>query len=876
MDNKDKNSLNSDASIKNISDGIQRELLNEEQRILDEAANNYEKKQQNTEDYDEYTTNNTMTKNDSNNKKLSRKERKRLKREKKKITYVGRLIASKDKVPLPMVILGIPFAFFLDLVRIVKNTILGLIVILIILGIVGGLFAWNKIEPIYNEYNDFAEDKVANSTVATFKPEESTFIYDSNGDLLVKLKGDQDSAYLEYEDIPSSAIDAFIAVEDRTFWENPGIDIKGIIRVGLDAIRTKGAETHGASTITQQLARNIFLTHEVSLERKGKEMLIAMKLTKKYTKQEILEFYINNICYANAIYGLESAAKGYFNKSSSELSLSQICYLCAIPNSPEYYNPYKHPKRAVKRRNKILDDMYELGFITEKQLKKAKKEKIKIEKPTYEFNNYQSTFAIDCATKYIMKTDGFEFKYTFDNTDDYNAYKEKYSESFNDAKHKLVTGGYKIYTTLDSTVQENMQSILDNGLSFDTEVDEATGIFALQGAITVVDNENGKVIATVGGRSQEGNENVYSLNRAYQSYRQPGSSIKPLIVYNPALLSGYTPESRVMDIDVTKAKEKGVDAQTLTGTSMTLREALERSKNGVAWQVFDKITPAFGLKFITDMKYSSICPDDYFDSASLGGLTHGVTTVEMAGGYSTLANHGYYREATCISKILDSSGENIYEDEDEVQIYSEKSSDTMVDMMTGVLTKGTASKLQWYNSTETVAACKTGTTNNSKDGWLCGFTPYYTVTVWVGFDQPKTLNNLYGATYPGQIWKESMLKLIENKPEIKEFVKSESYYDEEFTPSDEIPQSAYELYLPGRDDSEVLSSGYTVADYRSDRVIGESVTDVISQMYNTNDKQRIQELYDYGCSIVDTIYSRKYTSEMQGKLDSAYRSCIGN
>jgi membrane peptidoglycan carboxypeptidase len=246
----------------------------------------------------------------------------------------------------------------------------------------------------------------------------------------------------------------------------------------------------------------------------------------------------------------------------------------------------------------------------------------------------------------------------------------------------------------------------------------------------------------------------------------------------------------------------------------------------------------------------------------------------MASAYSTLENHGYYRNPTCISKIIDSDGNDIFRDTSEVAIYDEKAADTVVDMMTGVLTNGTARKLEWYKSTDTVAACKTGTTNESKDGWLCGFTPYYTVTVWVGYDQPKTLSNLYGATYPGNIWKESMLYLIEGLDTVEEFEKTDAYYEESVYTGD-----GNETYLPGRSDDEMLSDGYSVADYRNDRTIGEGLDVVINQMYaldktDLNFPVNLQQLYNNGQAIINQIYSQKYTSELQGKLDQAFATLM--
>lgn len=825
----------------------------------------------------------TKSSKSSNNDETNKGKKKRKKKRTK--SFIMKTIETSSERHPAIQVLYMIVAIPLDILRIIKNIILWLLFFLLIGGAILSIIALVKIKPVYDEYNEFADTKVKECDKSTFRFEESTFIYDKNGDQLVKLRGDKDASYLEYEDIPVDAINAFIAVEDRSFWDNHGIDIKGLVRVSLDAVKTNGEEVHGASTITQQLARNIFLTHEVSIERKAKEMLIAMKLTDKFTKSDIMEFYVNDVCFANAFYGLESASRGYFNKPSSELSLSQITYLCAIPNSPEYYNPYKYPKRALKRRNKILKDMYELNYITKEEYKKAKKEKIKIVKPENTFNNYLATYAIECSTKYMMETMDFEFRYTWDSVDDYNKYQKEYNEAYDLANTKLVTGGYKIYTTLDPSMKDKIQSILDQNLAFDTETNPENGVYALQGAITVIDNETGKVVALTGGRTQESDKQTYSFNRAYQSHRQPGSSIKPIAVYTPALMQGFTPETTVYDIDVSVAKEKGVDVQSLRGDAMTLREALERSKNGVAWQTFNKLGADYCLKFLTDMNFSDIHPEDYYDSASLGGLTHGVTPVEMAGAYSTLENHGSFREPTCIDKIIIPSGEDIYKDKQVKQVYDEKASDTIVDMMQGVITNGTASKLQWYDSTEMVAACKTGTTNDNKDGWLVGFTPYYTVSVWIGYDQPRTMDTLYGNTYPGEVWKQCMLSLIEGKEIKTEFTKSNHYTEEDinkvtqYTEGGPLPEYSYDLYLPGRPDQEELSPGYTVYDYRRDRVIGESVTEIIGEMHNLNKNDShfqgdLTELYQEGIAIIDSIYSQKYTQEMQEQLNSAYQSLI--
>lgn len=648
--------------------------------------------------------------------------------------------------------------FFYYLLQVLKwGALFGLILTAVV-----SVVLFLKYGDTYRSYAKEADQVVADSRAEDFRMDETTYIYAANGTQIAELSGSNGkSSYLKYEDIPKDAVNAFIAIEDRSFWRNIGIDVRGIIRVLKDYITSNGDSLAGASTITQQLSRTIYLTRNRSIERKIKEMMIAIRLTKKYTKQEIMEFYINTACFSNGIYGLEAAAKAFLGKSASELTVSQTAYLCAIPNWPEYYNPYKHPKHAIKRRDKILKDMYEEGYLSKSDYEDAVKEKIKIQKGTSEFYNYETTYAVSCAVEYLMKLHGYEFRYEFSSEEDYQSYLEAYEAAYNLEKTNLYAKGYKIKTSLQTDTQEALQQALDNNLAFATDTDPESGVFELQGAVTAIDNTTGKVIAVVGGRSQEDLDNVYSLNRAYQAYRQPGSSIKPLAVYTPALMSGYTPDTTVYDIDVVAAMQPGANVAAMRGTAMSLRYAVEQSKNGVAYSVFNHITPEYGLACLTNMKFDKIVPSDYTLSAALGGLTYGVTTVQMASGYSTLVNEGKYRSPSCIVSIKDSSGKELYKEEEQQTVYGKEAASTMLDILKGVLVRGTAKDLKWAEESEISAAGKTGTTNDSKDGWFCGVTPYYSVAVWIGYDTPRELESLYGASYPASVWKDVMLYLTD-------------------------------------------------------------------------------------------------------------------
>lgn len=616
-----------------------------------------------------------------------------------------------------------------------------------------------------------AKDLVDSSTPDTFRLAQTSYIYSDDGTQLAALAESEDATYLSYEDIPADVVNAFVSVEDRTFWNNSGVDYKGILRVCVNYVKTKGQVAEGASTITQQLARGTFLSNEKTLSRKIKEIFIARQLTKKYTKEQIMEFYCNSCCFANGIYGVEDASQKYFGRSVSDLSLSETAYICAIPNRPEYYNPLKNSENAISRRNKILQDMYECDYITKDAGDAALAENITVAEVSDEedtFYNYEATYAINCAIRYLMKQDGFEFKSHFEDDADYDTYNAYYDEMYKQAKHKLYTGGYKVTTTMNLKAQKNLQKIFDKELAFNTKVDESTGIYQFQGAMTVIDNETGKVVAMIGGRSQDELQQTYSLNRGFQSFKQPGSSIKPLVIYTPALEEGYDANSTLTEIDVKAAKKSTSEKiSKMSGKKMSLRYAVEDSKNGCAYSLYNIITPKVGLSYIENMNFSKIVQQDYTLSSGLGGLHHGTNTVEMANAYSTLENHGEYRQADCISSILDASGNEIYEEPESKMVYTRSASDQMTDILEGVLNSsaGTAKGLKWSSASDVAAAAKTGTTNDNNVAWFCGYTPYYTISVWVGYDYPKSVKGLCGNTYPAYIWKEAMLYMIDGKDE---------------------------------------------------------------------------------------------------------------
>lgn len=591
---------------------------------------------------------------------------------------------------------------------------------------------------------------VAASDEKTFMPGQTSAVYDVNGELISERNGEKVAEYVQYEDIPAKFIVAIISIEDKKFYSHNGVDFRAVFRAGK-ALLENGKVTQGGSTITMQLGKLMFMEHGKSWQYKVQQMFIATELEKKYTKSQILEFYLNNIYFANGYYGIEAACHGYFDCELNELDMSQIAFLLSIPNSPSYYDPLVNYSNTMSRRNLILDNIYADGKMSEEEYLAAKREDVVLNLPqkgSTLWNNYVDTYVYHCATKAMMEKEGFEFRYYFDSEEQKQEYNEEYDELYAACQKKLYTGGYKIYTSIDMEKQKWLQSAVDNELAYFMEQNEE-GVYAMQGAATCIDNETGYVVAIVGGRSQ--NFSGYTLNRAYQSHRQPGSAIKPLIVYTPCFERGYTPDSIVDDHEL---EDGPANSGGSYAGQVTVRTAVAKSLNTVAWQLYEELTPEVGLEYLKNMNFSAIVDEDYVLPTALGGFTNGVSTVEMAAAYATIENDGVYRNPTCILSIVDSYENTVYVSEQlSCVVYKETAARMMTDVLTSVMTEGTGRKLALENMP---CAGKTGTTNDHKDGWFVGFTRYYTTSVWVGYDMPREVENLMGNTYPEQIWQRYM------------------------------------------------------------------------------------------------------------------------
>lgn len=590
---------------------------------------------------------------------------------------------------------------------------------------------------------------VRESDKYTFVPSQTSFIYDADNQMISFIKGEKEADYVEYEDIPAEFVTAMISIEDKRFYKHDGIDYVAILRSAKAIIESQSL-SQGGSTITMQLARNIYLSSEKSWERKIKEMFIAAELEKLYSKNKIMEYYLNNIYFSNGYYGIKAACNGYFSCELNELSLSQIAFLCAIPNSPSYYDPIVHFENTIARRDRILTSMYQDGKINESAYLAAINETIELElsvsSEQSQRNNYVDTYVYYCATRALMQMEGFTFQEYFSSEDEKKEYYEAYDELYADCQKQIFAEGYKIYTSIEMDKQQALQESVNEVLSGYTDVNE-DGVYKLQGSAVCIDNDTGYVVAIVGGREQD--IGIYTLNRAYQSFRQPGSSIKPLLVYTPFFELGNTPDTLVMDQEI----EGGPKASVYYG-EVTTRYAVEQSLNSVAWSLYEEITPEVGLQYLKDMHFSKIVAKDVTLATSLGGFTKGMSALEMAAGYATLENDGIYRTPTCVVKIVDADNNIVYLNEQEgTKIYGETAARMMTDVMETVMTNGTGKDARLEGMP---CAGKTGTTNDNKDGWFVGYTRYYTTSVWVGCDLPEEIKELKGASYPAQIWKSFM------------------------------------------------------------------------------------------------------------------------
>lgn len=604
-----------------------------------------------------------------------------------------------------------------------------------------------------------AVDIVRSIDSTTFRSREESRIYDKDGELISTIR-ERDYEYVEYDDIGKNVINSFIAVEDLRYYEHEGVDYKSIARAGLEYVRNRGEITQGGSTITQQLAKNVFLTHEQTMDRKLTEIFIAIELENIYSKSEILEYYLNNIYFGRGAYGVQTAAQTYFSKDVDELTVSEAALLTALTNNPTLYDPIENPQQSTQKRNTIIGVMREHGFISEGDYREARYSELGInlntatreEQGLLSVSSYPVTFAVHSAALELMRRDGFEFKYWFDEEFEKREYRERYEEKYNEYKNKINSGGYHIYTTIDMDKQDLLQETVDNSLRRYSTATAESGVYRLQGSAVTIDNRTGDVLAIVGGRSQDDVENFY--NRAYQAYRQPGSAIKPILVYTPAFERGLSPRSRMEDSEIRNGPQN-YDGRYRG--MVTISDAIKHSYNTIPYKLAEMYGPRTLLQYLAEMEFSNLDPKDNVLATSIGGFTYGTNTLEMTSAYSTIARAGMYVRPTGIERIETTLEEVLYENpRREEEVYDFMASETMTRELRRVVEEpgGTAYGIGVRG---VPSAGKTGTTDEYRDVWFVGYTPDYTTGVWVGEDNPRPLGSARRG--PRDIWRVYMNSL---------------------------------------------------------------------------------------------------------------------
>ena len=677
-------------------------------------------------------------------------------------------------------------------IRYVLITLAGIILVVLVVMIGSLMPIFNKVYALKQR----AEEIVRNTSTEDFMQSRTSIVYDCNDNVLMTYSGEKDIYYVTIDRIPKMLQDAFVVMEDRDYYSHNGVDYKAVIRA---AIANYNADeiVQGASTITQQLARNIYLNQDVNWDRKIMEMFISFELEKRYSKDELLEFYLNNIYFGNGYYGVEAAVRGYLGKSVEELTTGECIFIAAIPNNPSKYDPVVHEENTVERARLITGKLHENGYLSDLDyllfagtednpfVYNFKKDMLKREMNQSTADSYIYTYVTYCAVRYLMEKNGFQFKNEFAEDEELELYDEGYDAWYSYYLQELYSGGYRIYTSLDPDIQQMLQSNVDRVIS---ENDSE-----LQAAAVTIDNETGKVVAVVGGRTEL--TVGYGINRAYQSFRQPGSAIKPLNVYGPYLCMGHSVDEKVYDV----YDENGPkNAEGVYGGEITLREALYRSKNTIAWQIYRYITPQTGCNYLLCMGFKKIYPDTKYMAGALGGFTYGVSAEEMTAGFHAIYNDGYYNPPTCI-RAMYREGEvyNEYEAGSKY-VYTENAARQLTSMLKSVIEEGTGkgAKLSLQE-----CAGKTGTTNGNKDMWFVGYTGYYTTGVWVGYDTPQTISTENG-NIACRIWHDYMEQLHTGyRP--KQFTKPDYIFPEVNTELTDLAGVPYET-KEGEIDFELL------------------------------------------------------------------------
>ena len=579
--------------------------------------------------------------------------------------------------------------------------------------------------------------------------------------VLRKLYGGANRTWVKYEDIPKNLIHACIAIEDKRFEDHQGVDWVTTLKACVKMFLGRGEA--GGSTITQQLVKNITGRDEVTVRRKLVEIFSALELEKRYTKKQIMELYLNVIALGENCEGVESASQVYFGKSVSELDLAECAALIGITNNPSIYDPYINADKNKERQVIILDQMLEQKYITQEQHDTAVAEELVLHNASGEASGDEDYYSY------------FEDQVINDVVRDLSE-KTGYDQTI--VRKMLMTGGYKIYSTLNPDVQAAVEEVYQNL----DNIPNTASSQQLQSGIVIIDNKTGDVVAVAGGVGEK--QGSLILNRATQSYLSPGSTIKPVSVYAPALELGLITPATVMDdtpYSFTDARHWPKNSDSIYRGLMNINEAVGLSINTIPVKLVAQMTPEYSFEFAKEKMGLSTLVSSYVNAAgdtfsdvdlaplAMGGLTRGVTVKAMAQAYATFANEGVYREARTYTKVVDSDGKVVLDNTQQSHVAMKDMTAWYITyMLENTVESGTGTAAQIANMT---VAGKTGTTTSDFDRWFAGYTPYYTGVVWCGYDDPEEVVLTDSSTNPAIVLWQKVMEQVHDGLANKEFNK---------------------------------------------------------------------------------------------------------
>ncbi|MCI2255079.1 penicillin-binding protein [Domibacillus sp. PGB-M46] len=618
------------------------------------------------------------------------------------------------------------------------RTVLGyvLIILLIPLSVLTFYYADAEAGKVQN-FDDYVEEKIVINEVDL--PQASK-IKDTNGDIYVELY-QPNRIVVDGEKIPSFLKELFLQSEDKHFYEHSGIDAAAVIRAFMVNAQSDEIE-QGASTITQQVARNIYLTQDRTLARKIAEVLYSYQIEKKLDKEEILDLYLNVIYFNHNTYGVEAAAQYYFQKPVDKLSKAQMAFIAAIPNNPTLYDPERNVENTKKRQERLIDIMAREEFITPEEAEQIKSEKItlKVRDRLDKYPDY-STYVMHEFRELISESEGFDQQLLNAEGDAREAIQQKLS----DRVAEVLASGIVIHTALDPDIQSKAVNAVNNVLAGSS----------VQASAAVIGNQSHDIVAMSGGKGFQ----KTAFNRAFQGYRQPGSTIKPLLDYAP-YLDTYGADINEM-VSADNYCYQGYCPSNYSKTEygmVPIKEALAKSHNTAALRLLIKTGMERAYSYLDKFEFEKVTETDHNAPATaLGGFDYGMTTLEMASAYTSFVD-GTYTKPHAIKRVTDFHGNTLFAwDEEPVRVWSTATSYKMRAMLTNVVKNGTGKKANFATS---YIGGKTGTTNSYRDLWFVGLTEGYTAAVWTGKDkyENKWDNIRFMESYaPHQlIWKRIM------------------------------------------------------------------------------------------------------------------------